>query len=136
MRGILLTAIIISLSGCMQNDMIVYDYIDANQKTISVNVDATGGLSNKLTRVLRQNDFTVYIKNKQTDIGYTTIKSKYELFVNANALDMCVMGGIRYKFGISIVDLENSQEILNYSGTNCEPKIIEFFDELIKTSTK
>ena len=124
---------ILFTTGCAYNNINVYDTIDEKNKTISVDVSTAGSLAGKLSQVLRRNGFTVYVKNKITDSGYITTKSQYELFVTADKTDVCFVGGIKYSFGISMVDLSNSQEVINFSGLRCEDNIVSKFEEIIQT---
>ena len=117
------------LMGCVSATITQYDNIDKS-KNISVS-RTQSTLSSSLINTLYANDYDVFIKNKNTDVGYVTIKSNYELLVDANAYDICFVGGNAYVFSLSIVDLANSKEVFNYSGRGCHDTIVKNFTKLI-----
>lgn len=121
--------ICILLTGCMSANITQYDNI-TKEKKISV-TRTTSGLSNSLINSLYAKNYDVYVKNKNTDAGYITTNSNYELLLDSYGYDICFVGGTAYSFSLSIIDLSNSKEIFNYSGNGCQDTIVSNFEKLI-----
>ena len=132
MKKIFMLPLCVSLLGCVSATITRYDDVQKNRK-ISVADDYF--LSRDLINILHANNYDVFIKNKKTDIGYMTIKSNYELLVEAYGFDMCIVGGRAYNFSLSVVDLSTSKELFNYSGQGCHDTILDNFTKLINNES-
>ena len=129
-----LICVLFIVCSCAYTNTMHYMQMDKNDKTISLEPGALASIYGKLNSTLRKNGFTVYVKNKSKDIGYVSTKSRYELLVTGTPVDLCLVGGTKFNYVISIVDLKEWQEVFVMEGEECSNSIVPKFEKELKKS--
>jgi hypothetical protein len=141
MRLLVLSLLVLIVSGCMRYDFQKYQSIDQTAKTITVEPGGSG-LKGKLKQALISNGWSTAIDKGPSVIegsakeqvrleAYNTFKTRYRLYVNSHQFDWCILGGAAIRYDVSMVDNLNGNEVFTMSGRGCEPDVIEQFIQKI-----
>ena len=144
-RIMMVTIILILISGCLSHDTQVYGTIDKSNKTVMVPTGSEG-LKGKLKQTLAKNGWKLVVyKGASVTEGkvgentklesYDTFKAKYRLIVNDNQYDICVNLSPAIYFDISFIDNESGSEVFTISGNDCESDAVESFMNTIQKNS-
>lgn len=134
----ILLLLLFIITGCMmpKQNLNQYDLIDVNNKTILVSL-GNEGFQPFLKEILRENEFTLYIKSNEKDFAYAEKgKAKYELKTTGicNAYHIFTFEKMCH-YNITFIDLEKGgTEVFYYSGFDTINNIKEDFEKIIKNN--
>ena len=136
----------ILLTGCYWDHLQQYKSLDQTARTITV-PSGGGGLAGALKNVLKQQGWRLAVvrgpKVTEGKLGektklqeYGTFNTRYQLKLSSSVVGVSLLFDPIYYYDISIIDVQNGDEVLTLSGRNTEHDIIDAFRAAINSKSK
>jgi len=139
----LLFAALIVVSGCTSRGAQQYDFVDQNDKSVTVHTGG-GGLNGRLKGILHAKGFRLVVYNgpkvlegttgeKTKLLSYDTSNTRYKLLVNSLSAGNCLQGSPATDYDISFIDTKLGSEVFTLNGTACQDQVVEEFTKLLES---
>jgi hypothetical protein len=128
-RRLILVLSCLAVTSCQSPEVVRYAAIDDADRSIVV-PPGNRYLLGPLKEELQRQGFTTVVPGNWTRIDEEAdiipvieSKARYRLYLEQRLRDVCLTGSPRVAYTLSIVDLEQGNEVLRSSGQGCAPSV-------------
>lgn len=143
-RAVLALLACLAAAACQSAKVVQQAPFDSADRTITVPA-GDRYLLDPLKDELRRHGFVVVEAGREVwlrDRDETALeammesKTRYRMYLRQRWTDLCLTGGRRMDFDLSIFDLAIGQEALRIAGRDCSPRVIEKFSAALAAKTQ